>query len=152
FAFHPGGRFAYVINELDSTVTLFTYDAQRGVLETQQSVSTLPDGFQGTSTTAEVQVSPDGRFLYGSNRGHDSIAAFSIDLSSGQLTSIGQMPTGGRTPRNFGIDPTGSYLIAANQDTNNLVVFRIDPRSGRLSPTGHEVQVPTPVCVKMRFR
>jgi len=152
FAFHPGGRFAYVINEIDSTVTMFTYDAQRGVLAAKQTVSTLPAGFQGTSTTAEVQVSPDGRFLYGSNRGHDSIAVFSIDLENGHLRPIGQTSSGGRTPRNFGIDPTGRYLIAANQDTNNLVVFRIDPRSGTLSPTGHEVEVPMPVCVKMRFR
>lgn len=148
FAFHPGGRFAYVINELASTVTAFRYDAAKGVLETLQTISTLPEGFSGSTTTAELQVHPSGKFLYGSNRGHDSIAIFAIDPESGRLTAIGHQSTLGKTPRNFGIDPTGTYLIAANQDSDTLVVFRIDTKTGRLEPVGKPVPAPRPVCVK----
>jgi 6-phosphogluconolactonase len=148
FAFHPSGRYAYVINELDSTVTAFRYDGQSGTLTTLQAISTLPAGFSGDTTTAEVQVHPSGRFLYGSNRGHDSIAMFAIDPDTGRLTALGHQPTGGKTPRNFGIDPTGAYLLAANQDSDNLVLFRIE-ETGRLTSTGQAIQVPKPVCVKM---
>ena len=148
FAFHPTGRFAYVINEMASTVTAFAYDANAGRLSELQTVSTLPAGFTGSSTTAEVQVHPSGRFLYGSNRGHDSIAVFGIDARTGKLTAVGHQPTQGKTPRNFGIDPTGTYLLAANQGSGNLVVFRIDPKSGELKPTGVTAEVPSPVCVK----
>ncbi len=148
FAFHPSGRFAYVINELSSTVTAFAYDAERGTLQTLQTVSTLPEDFDGKSTTAEVQVHPSGKFLYGSNRGHDSIACFRIDAATGRLTPIGHEPTQGKNPRNFGIDPTGAYLLAANQDGDNIVAFRIDPATGKLSPTGQSIRVPMPVCVK----
>lgn len=147
-AFHPNGKFVYAINELNSTVTAYHYDAVRGVLTEVQTVSTLPDGFSGSNTTAEVQVHPTGRFLYGSNRGHDSIAIFAIDELTGRLTLIGHQPTQGKTPRNFGIDPTGTYLFAANQDSDNIVVFRIDLQTGKLEPTGISVEVPTPVCVK----
>lgn len=149
FAFHPGGRFAYVINELHSTVTAFGYDVERGALEPLQTISTLPEGFTGGNTTAEVQVHPSGRFLYGSNRGHHSIAALAIDPQTGKLRLIGHESTQGKTPRNFGIDPTGAFLLAANQDTDNVVVFRIDAATGVLRPTGHTIHVPTPVCVKM---
>lgn len=148
FAFHPNGRFAYVINELNSTVTAFSYDAQKGVLTELQTVTTLPEKFQGDNWTAEVQVHPLGKFLYGSNRGHDSIVIFAIE-GDGKLRLIGHQPTQGKFPRHFGIDPTGNYLLVANQNTDNIVFFRIDPQTGKLHPTGQVVDVPMPVCVKM---
>lgn len=148
FAFHPSGNYAYVINEMANTVTAFSFDAKQGALTVMQTISTLPEGFSGTSYTAEVQVHPSGKFLYGSNRGHDSIAIFSIDGTTGQLTSLGQESTGGKTPRNFGIDPTGSYLLAANQDSDSIVILGIDPTTGALKPTGNVLDVPKPVCVK----
>jgi 6-phosphogluconolactonase len=147
FAFHPGGRSAYVINELASTVTAFQYDAGKGELKELQTVSTLPKDFTGPSYTAEVQVHPSGKFLYGSNRGHDSLAVFGIE-ASGMLRYVENTATGGSTPRNFGISPDGKYLLAANQKSDNVVVFRIDPKSGRLTSTGSTVEVPSPVCVK----
>jgi 6-phosphogluconolactonase len=149
FAFHPDGRHAYVINEITLTVTAFDYDPDRGVLKEVQTISTVPDGPQQGYSTAEVQVHPSGKFLYGSNRGHNSIAIFSIDTSTGKLTAVGHEPTQGKTPRNFAIDPTGSYLLAENQGSDNIVVFRIDPETGRLKATGQTVEVPSPVCVKM---
>jgi len=147
FAFHPKGRNAYVINELASTVTAFQYDAAKGVLTELQTLSTLPKDFTGTSYTAEVQVHPSGQFLYGSNRGHDSIAVFAIE-ANGSLRYVENTLTGGSTPRNFGISPDGKYLLAANQKSDNVVVFRIDPKSGRLTSTGQSLEVPSPVCVK----
>jgi len=147
FAFHPGGRSGYVINELASTVTAFQYDAGKGALTEVQTLSTLPKDFTGTSHTAEVQVHPSGKFLYGSNRGHDSIAVFAIE-ANGTLRYVENTPTGGSTPRNFGISPDGKYLLAANQKSDNVVVFRIDPKSGRLTSTGNTLEVPSPVCVK----
>ena len=149
FAFHPSGRYAYVINELNSTITAFRYDAGRGTLIELQSEGTLPVDFKGNNSTAEVQVHPSGKFLYGSNRGHDSLAIFSIDAESGRLTSLGHQSTGGKTPRNFGIDPTGNYVLAANQGTDNVVVLKVDAQHGTLTPTGEEIKVPAPVCVKM---
>lgn len=148
FAFHPAGKFAYVINELQSSVTAFRYDPQRGILEEIHTISTLPDDFDGENTTAEVQVHPSGKFLYGSNRGHDSIAIFSIDPVSGRLTAQGHESTQGETPRNFGVDPTGAYVLAANQKSNSVVVFAVDSQSGQLEPTGQRVEVGSPVCVK----
>jgi 6-phosphogluconolactonase len=148
FSFHPGGKFAYAINELASTVTAFSYDAARGALSELQTVSTLPKDFTGNSTTAEVQVDAAGKFLYGSNRGHDSIAVFTIDPSKGTLTPVEYVPTQGKTPRNFRIDPTGSYLFAANQDSGRVAIFRIDAKTGRLTPTGQVLAVASPVCVK----
>jgi len=148
FFFHPTGRYAYVINEMQSTVTAFSYDAKPGVLKELQTTSTLPPGFSGNNSTAEVQVHPSGKFLYGSNRGHDSIAVFTIDPAKGTLTLVENTPTQGRVPRNFGIDPTGGYLFAANQNTDNIVVFRIDQKTGRLTPTGQVLEVGSPVCVK----
>jgi 6-phosphogluconolactonase len=146
-AFHPNGRFAYVINELQSSITAFAYDAARGSLRELQTVATLPADFQGESTTAEIAVHPGGRFLYGSNRGHDSIAAFAVDETTGRLALLQHQPTQGRTPRSFAIAPGGAFLVAANQDSDDVVVFRIDPRTGRLSPTGTKVAVGAPVCV-----
>ena len=148
FTFHPSGRFAYAINELASTVTAFSYDAARGALSELQTISTLPGGFLGDSTTAEVQVDAAGRFLYGSNRGHDSIAVFGIDAATGTLTPVEYVSTRGRTPRNFRIDPTGAYLFAANQDSGNVAIFRIDAQTGRLTATGKVLEVGSPVCVK----
>ncbi len=149
FAFHPNGRNAYVINELQSTVTALSYDPDRGVLKTLKTVSTLPQGFSGTSHTAEVVVHPSGRFLYGSNRGHNSIAIFAIDPQTGELSPVGHQASQIKTPRNFAIDPTGAYLIVANQDADSLIVFRIDPKTGELTPTGSVAEVPKPVCVRM---
>ncbi|MBI2824078.1 MAG: lactonase family protein [Planctomycetia bacterium] len=148
FAFHPSGRFAYVINEMASTVTAMKYDPAHGTLTELHTVTTLPPAFWDSNTTAEVQVHPSGRFLYGSNRGHDSIAIFAIDADTGRLSPIGHQPTGGRTPRNFGIDPDGKFLLAANQDSGTIKVFRIDPATGKLAPTGHSIEIPMPVCVK----
>jgi 6-phosphogluconolactonase len=147
FAFHKNGRWVYSINELDSTMTVFTYDGERGSLSEVQTVSTLPIGFSGKSFCAEVQVAPSGRFLYGSNRGHDSIVVFSIDQRTGRLSLVEHTSTQGKRPRNFAIDPTGQILLAANQDSDSVVSFRIDPTSGKLSPTGHAAEIPTPVCV-----
>ncbi|NQT19820.1 MAG: lactonase family protein [Planctomycetes bacterium] len=149
FTFHPNGRYAYLIQELNSTLTAFAYDAEKGSLEELQTLSTLPEDFKGRNHCADVHVSPSGKFVYGSNRGHDSIAMFAIDEKSGTLTSLGHEPTGGRTPRNFAIDPTGTYLLAANQDTSNIVTFRIDPQTGKLKKTDHATNVPFPVCVKI---
>jgi 6-phosphogluconolactonase len=149
FAFHPSGRFAYVINEIHSTLTAFNYDADRGVLKECQTLSTLPRGFSGNNYTAEVQVHPSGKFVYGSNRGHNSIAIFALDIPSGQLRLVGHQSHHIKTPRNFSIDPTGRYLLVANQDSASIVVFRIDQNTGALTPTGDEGAVPTPVCIKM---
>jgi 6-phosphogluconolactonase len=149
FAFHPTGRFAYVINEMANTVTALAYDPANGSLDELQTISTLPADFNGTSYTAEVQVHPSGKFLYGSNRGHDSIAVFAIDEKTGKLEFVEAEPTQGKNPRNFALDPTGAYLLAENQDSNTIVLFRIDPATGALTPTGTTIDVPMPVCIKM---
>ncbi len=148
FAFHPHGRFAYVINEMLCTVTAMRYDPATGALEPFQTVDTLPRPRQPGDSTAEVQVHPSGKFLYGSNRGHDSIVIFRIDSESGRLTLVGHEPTQGKIPRNFGMDPTGRWLFACNQNSDTVVVFRIDQQTGRLKATGQVLQVPVPVCVK----
>ena len=148
FAFHPSARYAYVINEMGSTVTAFGYDARRGDLKSFQTVSTLPEGFAGNNTTAEIFVHPSGKFLYGSNRGHDSIAIFAVDAATGKLASVGHESTRGKNPRGFNLDPTGTWLVAGNQDTDNVVVFRVDARTGKLRPTGQSVTVGTPVCIE----
>jgi 6-phosphogluconolactonase len=145
--FHPSRAFLYAINELLSTVTVFRYDPAAGVLAPMQTLTTLPTDFEGASTTAEIAVSPDGRYVYGSNRGHDSLAIFAVDAASGRLTPVGHVPTGGRTPRHFTIDATGRWLLAANQDSDSVTVFRLDPASGLPSPLGEPVPVPKPVCV-----
>jgi 6-phosphogluconolactonase len=148
FAFHPSGRFGYAINEIASTVTAFGYDARRGTLTQLQTLTTLPKDFQGNNSTAEIAVHPSGKFLYGSNRGHDSIAVWAIDRSKGTLTPVEHAPTLGKTPRNFAIDPTGRYLFAANQGSGTVAVFSIDPKTGRLKQAGSTLEVPLPVCVK----
>jgi 6-phosphogluconolactonase len=147
-AFHPNGRWAFVINEMGSSITVFSYNAVSGALDEVQTISTLPEGFSGQSTCAEVAVHPSGKFVYGSNRGDDSIAVFGCDPESGRLTFVQRVSTGGKTPRQFEIDPTGRYLLAANQNSNTVVVFRIDAASGRLQPTGIQVQSDNPQCVR----
>lgn len=148
FAFHPSGNWAYVINELANTVTAFAYDAQHGVLKEIQTISTLPSDFKETSYTAEVVVHPSGKFLYGSNRGHDSLAIFSIDTQSGKLKLVGHEPTGGKTPRNFAAEPSGKYVLAANQASDTVFVFEVDMQSGKLKRVGEGLKVPTPVCLR----
>ena len=144
--FHPSGRFAYVINELASTLTACAYDGERGVLTPLQTLSTLPDDFQGASTTSAIRIHPSGKFVYGSNRGHDSLAMFAVN-DDGTLTAIGHTLTQGRNPRDFNIDPTGTFLMAGNQDTDTLVTFRINTATGELTPTGTVTPVMTPVCI-----
>jgi len=144
-AFHPNGKFLYVINEMQSSVSAFSYDA--GALRHLGTVSTLPREFKANNDSAEIVVHPTGRFLYGSNRGHDSIAVFTIDPAAGTLTPVEYASTRGKTPRNFAIDPTGSYLLAANQDSNSVVAFRIDTKTGQLTPTGQVLEFPSPVCI-----
>jgi 6-phosphogluconolactonase len=154
---HPQGPYAYLINELDSTMTAYRFDPDQGTLHAMQTLSTLPKDFTGASTCAEVQIHPSGRFLYGSNRGHDSLVIYTIDhevdaqhdQAKGALTVVGHESTLGKTPRNFVIDPTGRFALVANQDTDTIVVFSLDSTSGKLKATGHSIAVPTPVCVKV---
>lgn len=146
-AWHPSGRAVYVLNELTATVSVLQFDAGRGRLENLQTVATRPSGATSENTAAEIVVSPDGRFLYTSNRGDDSIAAFAVDGATLRLKPVGQVPSGGRTPRNFAIDPSGRWLIVANQDSDSLVVFRLDPKTGVPSAVGQPASVPQPVCV-----
>jgi len=149
-AIAASGRFAYVINELNCTVTAFSRDTATGALTEIQTVSTLAPGetMQRGYSTAEIALSPTGAFLYGSNRGHNSITVFAVDKASGRLTFAGNTPTGGKTPRGFGIEPGGGYLLAGNQDSDSVVVFRIDRANGTLTPTGTSVTVGAPVDVK----
>ena len=147
FAFHPTGSFAYVVNELDSTVTAFSYDAAEGRLDAIQTLGTLPEDFEKENTTAEICAHPSGKYIYASNRGHDSIAGFAVDAETGRLTSLGRTPTRGRTPRNFNVSPCGRFLLVANQQSDNVVAFRIDMETGSLEHTGSEVEVVSPVCV-----
>jgi 6-phosphogluconolactonase len=146
-AFHPNGKFAFVLNEMDSSVTAFSYQPKTGSFSSLQTISTLPPDYSGAKEAAEIAVHPSGKFLYASNRGHDSIAIFAIDPSKGRLKSLGQVLTGGKTPRHFAIDPTGTYLLAENQESNNVVVFHIDAATGNLTPTGQTIDVPSPVCI-----
>ena len=147
-ALHPSGDAVFVINELQSTIATFKWDATRGALTpVGEAVSTLPAGFSGATTTAEVVAHPHGRFVYGSNRGHDSIAAFSVGADR-RLTRVGIYPSGGQEPRNFAIDPSGMFLLAANQKSDLIALFRIDQQSGALTDTKVRVKVPTPVCVR----
>lgn len=147
--FHPDGKRAYVINELHASITAFAHDRHNGNLEEVQTIATLPPGFSGANTSADIHISPDGRFVYCSNRGHDSIAAFEINPADGKLTLIAHEPTRGKTPRNFAIDPTGAFLLAANQNSNNIVTFRRDKKTGRLTATDHVTEAPSPVCLKL---
>jgi 6-phosphogluconolactonase len=147
-AFHPNGHFVYLINEMGSTLTVLGYDSKQGTLQELQAVSTLPEHSQGSSSGAEVQVHPTGKFVYASNRGHDSIAVFAVNAKTGKLTYVEHQSTRGKTPRHFAIDPSGRWLLAENQDSDNIVVFRVDSKSGRLTPTGQAVEVGAPVCVQ----
>jgi 6-phosphogluconolactonase len=146
--FSPDGRFLYVANEMGATVTRYAYDARSGALAREESVTTLPPGvILPDNTVAELRLHPSGKFLYASNRGHDSIAIYAVDLPTGKLTPVAITPCGGKHPRNFALDPSGRWLLCANRDTNNVVLFAVDPASGKISPTGREVAVAQPVCV-----
>jgi 6-phosphogluconolactonase len=146
-AFHPAAPYAFVNNELDSTVTAYHWDAERGTLEPFQIVPSLPDSHTGPNTTAEIAVDPTGRFLYVSNRGHDSIGVFAIDKVSGRLAAVGWEPTRGRRPRFFTLDPAGRFLYAANEASDTIVTFRVDPQNGALDPTGEIIETASPACI-----
>jgi 6-phosphogluconolactonase len=148
FAFHPNGKFAYTVNEMKSSVTAFSYDKSKGALTDLQTISNLPEDYAGVDNSAEIEVDASGKFLYASNRGHDSITIYKIDSGKGTLTTVDRVPTQGKTPRSFKIDPTGRYLFAANQDSNSVVIFKRDAATGRLTPTGQTVNVGSPVSVQ----
>jgi len=147
-AFHPNGKFLYVVDELASTVTLFSFDSSKGTLHLLQSLSTLPSGSSGNNDTAEIHVHPNGKFLFASNRGHDSIAFFSLDQNTGTLTPVDHVSTQGKTPRNFELDPTGTRLLVANQDSDNIVFFNINPQTGQLTAASQQLKVPSPVSLR----
>jgi 6-phosphogluconolactonase len=144
--FHPNGRWVYLINEIASTIVSFNWDPAGGALAPFQTVSALPTDFKGVSTCAELEIHPNGRFLYASNRGHNSLAVFAIDPGSGRLTPVEHVPSGGKTPRNFAFDPGGRWIVLTNQDSSNAVVFRVDAETGRLARIGDPVPVPAPFC------
>jgi len=145
--FRPDGAFAYVVNELTSTVTTFRYDAGAGALHEVQTVSSLPPHFDGANTGAEIDVHPSGKWLYVSNRGHNSVVLFDIDAASGTLAYVEEQGTGGFTPRHFGIDPSAAYLAVGNQNSSTILVARIDASRGRLKPSGVLAYAPSPVCI-----
>jgi 6-phosphogluconolactonase len=144
-AFSTDGRFLYLLGELDSTVTVFSADG--GAFRAVETVPLLPSGFSGRNDAAEIEIHPSGKFLYASNRGRDSIAAYAIDAKQGTLTQIEDVPTGGKEPRHFAIDPSGKFLLAENQNSNSIVEFKIDPATGKLAPTGETLSVPSPICI-----
>jgi 6-phosphogluconolactonase len=146
--FHPNGRYVYVINELDCTMTAFAYDLASGTLTEIQTIATLPVEFDGSNTCAEVRVHPSGKFLYGSNRGHDSIVVYRVDVAEGTLTFVEHETADIKTPRNFNIDPTGQFCVVANQSSDSVVVFRISQETGALESTGHRISLERPVCVR----
>jgi 6-phosphogluconolactonase len=148
FALHPSGKFAYVVSEMHSSVTAFSSDLKSGTFHPMQTISALPKDFTGENDDAEIQIHPSGKYLYASNRGHDSIAVFAIDPHKGTLTLVENTLTQGKTPRSFEIDPTGKFLFAENQKSDNVVVFHIDQKTGKLTPTGQILEVGSPVCVK----
>lgn len=147
FTFHPQLPYAYLINELDATVNAFQYNSENGGLQEIQSISTLPESYDGFNACADIHISPDGKFLYGSNRGHDSIVIYRINQKNGQLTLVGHQPTQGEFPRNFALAPGGDFLFVANQNSDNIVIFRVNKDDGTLTPA-HEAVCPTPVCLK----
>jgi 6-phosphogluconolactonase len=149
-ALHPSGHWAYVIAELANTVSAFTWNERAGTLVQRQRISTLPLGFSGESYCAEIVAHPSGRYVYGTNRGHDTIARFAVDARTGRLTLLGETPSGGSFPRGCAIDPSGRYLIAANQRSDAVVTFAVDPRSGDLTPAGSPLRVPRACCVLFR--
>jgi 6-phosphogluconolactonase len=146
FTYHPNGKFAYVIQELDATTTGFRY--KKGTLIPFQTVKNLPDDYTGLKSSADIHISPDGKFLYGSNRAHESLVIFSIHPKTGQLTLVGHQPVNGKTPRNFAIDPTGNFVLIANQDSDNITIFSRDKQTGKLAFTGKEISVSMPVCLQ----
>jgi 6-phosphogluconolactonase len=145
--FADGGRRAYLINEIDSTIVVFAYDPAAGSLAAQQVISTLPPDFKGKTKTAEIALHPNGKFLYGSNRGHDSIAVFAVAAGTGALSPVEIVPCGGACPRCFALSPDGAWLVCANQDSNSLSVFRVDAATGRLAAAAGSASVPMPTCV-----
>ena len=147
FAISPNSHFAYVLEEMGSSVSAFKLDGSSGALADIEAVSTLPADNTKVNNSAEIQIDPAGNFLYASNRGHDSIAVFAIDRQSGQLSRVQIVPSGGATPRNFTIDPTGKHVLAANQDSNNIALFDRDLKTGKLTPVGKTVATPSPVCL-----
>ena len=151
-AFHPNGRWLYVLTEAGSTIMLFNWNNERGALSEVETVSTLPKDFQGKSACAEIEVHPSGKFVYASNRGRDSIAVFSVDAKTGRLTLIQDVPSGGKTPRNFDMDPSAHWLLVTNHDSNTAMVFRIDQQTGKLTPTGQPVDAPSPYCPRFLAR
>ena len=144
--FHPNGRLVYLINEIGSTIIAFNWDSESGTLTEFQTVSTLPADFKGANACAELEVHPNGKFLYGSNRGHNSLAVFAIDQTTGRLTLVEHIPSGGKTPRNFAFDPTAKWIVCTNHDSNNAVVFQVDADTGRLTQRGEPIPVPYPFC------
>jgi 6-phosphogluconolactonase len=150
-AFHPNGKFAYVAEELKWMVTVFAWDAAKGALQEVQTIPMLPEGVDGAAiknSAADIHVHPNGKFVYASNRGHDSIVIYAVDQQTGKLTLVGHESTQGKTPRNFGIDPTGSFLLAANQQSDSVVAFKIDKNTGKLTPTGATAHIAAPVCIR----
>ena len=147
--FHPNRKYAYVINEISSTITAFQYDASAGTLTEIETVTTLPDHYEGTSHTADIHITDSGKYIYGSNRGHDSLAMYEIDESTGRLTMIGIELTRGENPRNFGIDPTNTFVLVGNQSTDTVTTFRLDHETGKLIDIGQVNEVPAAVCLKM---
>ena len=145
-AFGRSGKFVYVVNEMGSSVTVLAYDAKRGTLNESQTTSTLPEKWNGNSACAEIAVHPSGKFVYASNRGHDSIAVFAVNRKSGELSLVEHQTTQGKTPRHFALDPTGDWLLAENQASDNVVVFRVNAKTGALDAHGQPVEVPSPVC------
>lgn len=149
FALHPNDKFAYVVSEIKGTVTVFAHDASAGTFRQLQTLTTLPKEYKGPIEDAEIEIHPSGKFLYASNRGDSNdIAIYKIDPGKGTLTPIGNVPTGGKTPRNFAIDPSGKFLLAENASSDSIVVFRIDQQTGNLTPSGEKVDVGSPVCIR----
>jgi 6-phosphogluconolactonase len=147
FAFHPAGNYAYIINEMSNTITAFSYDISSGVLSEIQTILTIPNGYTGDTYTSEIQVHPSGKYLYGSNRGHDSIAVFKID-NKGTLALVDIQSCGGQWPRHFCIDPTGNWMLVGNEKSDQVNLFSIDSETGKLTQTESFISVPSPVCIK----
>lgn len=148
FVFHPELPYGYGINELNSTITVYSYDEEAGKLSVVQTISTLPESYDGENGTADIHLSPDGKFLYGSNRGHDSLAVYRVDPANGQLAPVEYAPTLGGHPRNFAVSPDGRFVLVANRDGNHIVTFSRDAETGKLTPTGAELPVSKPVCIR----
>ena len=146
FTFHPNGKFVYIIQEMSATITGFNY--KDGVLDAFQEIKNLPDDYTGRKWAADIHISPDGKFLYGSNRTHESLVIFSINIKTGKLTFVGHQPVNGKTPRNFAIDPTGNFILVANQDSDSITIFKRDSTTGKLTSTGKEIAISQPVCLK----